>query len=228
MRCSCVIAIFNERSRIGDVLVEVARIPEISEIICVDDGSTDGSFEFIKQHYPKIQCIRHPRNLGKASAIRTGLTKATHETILLLDSDLKNLKADEISLALNKFQDYKLDCLLLNTAPMNVLDFSLRIIFRFLLCSAGNRIIKKKYLRESLAIKNPKNYQLEIAQSKYLMDHHKNVAYFDISAIDISKIDKKGWIIGLIDEYKMWKEIINFAGFGFFLKQSFFFAREKI
>lgn len=226
--CSCIIPLYNERPRIADILTTICRISKISEIICVDDGSTDGSFEFIKQHFPQIQCIQHPRNLGKTLAIRTGLEKTTHDTILLLDSDLKNLKADEISRAISLFQHNDLDCLLLNTAPMNILDYFYRKIFRFLLCAAGNRIIKKEHLKNIFDLNTPNNYQLEIAQNKHLMENYLNVAYFDISAVDISKIKKEGWTKGLIGEFKMWIEIINYAGLGFFLKQSFFFAREKI
>ena len=226
--CSCIIPIYNERPRIADILTVISRVPEISEIICVDDGSTDGSFEFVKQSFPHVQCFQHAHNTGKTSAIRTGLENAINDTILLLDSDLKDLKFNEISNAISVFQQHNLDCLLLNTSPMNMLDYFLRKIFRFLLLAAGNRIIKKEYLKKSLVSKTLKSYQLEIAQNKYLMNHNKSTAYFDISAVDINKIAKEGWINGLFGEFKMWKEILDYAGLGFFLKQSLLFAHRKI
>lgn len=225
---SCIIPLYNEEQRIFDVLSAVAKVKEISEIICVDDGSTDNSASVIKKNFPTFKLIQHKVNRGKTAAIYTGMKLAKNDCVVLLDSDLVGLNDIEISKAIASFEQNQLDCLLLNTAPMNCTDKMLRIIFRFLLLAAGNRIVYKQDILDLLSSGSHKSYHLEIAQNKYLMDHDKKVAYFDVSAKDVSKIDKIGLIKGWKDELEMWHQIITYAGFWFFVKQSLFFSRKKV
>lgn len=224
---SCIIPIFNEAPRLLNVLSAATKIKELSEIICVDDGSSDNSAGVIQKEFPTVKLIQHTENLGKSAAIYTGVKAAKNDTVLLLDSDLIGLNSQEISDALASFERDQLDCLLLNTAPMSRTDGGLRIFFRFLLLAAGNRIIHKQFLLNLLPSGSYKSYHLEIAQNKYLMDNRKKVAYFDISAKDVSKIAKVGFTKGLRDELGMWQQIVSYAGFWFFLKQTLFFARKK-
>ncbi len=228
MKYSCIIPVYNEQTRISNVLEQVVRIGKISEIICVDDGSTDNSVCIISEKFPQVKLVKHKHNLGKTAAIVTGLESVKTENILLLDSDLVNLKADEIDNAINSFERNNLDCLLFNTAPMNCIDQLIRHVFRFLLLAAGNRIISKQCLVETLKSGNFKNYHLEIAQNKFLMESNKKVAYLDISAKDVSKIDKIGFFKGWLDEIAMWWQIISYAGLVFFIKQSLFFCKKKV
>lgn len=225
---SCIIPIYNEEQRISSVLSVVTKVKEISEIICVDDGSNDKSVSVVKKDFPTVKLIQHKVNQGKTAAIHTGVKLAENNTILLLDSDLVNLNAQEICNAFTSFERNRLDCLLLNTAPMSQIDELLRTVFRFLLLAAGNRIIHKKYLIDLLSSGTYKSYHLEIAQNKYLIDNDKKVAYFDVSAKDVSKIAKVGFSKGWKGELGMWCQIITYAGFGFFIKQSLLFARQKV
>lgn len=228
MKYSCIIPVYNEQPRILEVLKTIIQVKKISEIICIDDGSTDDSFRIIQKNFPQINLVGHRSNLGKTSSIITGLNLAKNETVLLLDSDLIKLKSSEIDNAFACFEQNKLDCLLLNTAPMSFIDKLLRFVFRFLLLAAGNRIIQKQLLKEILKPGNFQSYHLEMAQNKYLMENNKNVAYYDISALDVSKISKEGFIKGLLDELEMWRQIMSYAGLFFFIKQSFVLARKKV
>ncbi|MFP4520516.1 MAG: glycosyltransferase family 2 protein [Fibrobacterota bacterium] len=70
-----IIPVFNEEKKIGGLLDSVkSALPEDSLIIVVDDGSTDGSFDIIKQK--GVEEFRHSENRGKGSAIVSGLRKA--------------------------------------------------------------------------------------------------------------------------------------------------------
>lgn len=97
-KLSIIIAVFNEKNTIFDVLVKVASVElqnDIEkEIIVVNDKSTDISREeierFIKSHSDQnIQSINHDINKGKGAAIHTGVQYATGDYIIIQDADLE-------------------------------------------------------------------------------------------------------------------------------------------
>ena len=62
------------------------------EIIIIDDCSTDGSREIIKEFFnsnPKVKCIFHEKNLGKGAALQSGIKNASGDFILFQDADLE-------------------------------------------------------------------------------------------------------------------------------------------
>lgn len=95
MKISIVIPVYNEFQNIREVLERVIAAPLPSgcskEIIVVDDGSMDGTSQFLEQYPSGANLIVHHSilNLGKGSAIRIGITKATGEVILVQDGDLE-------------------------------------------------------------------------------------------------------------------------------------------
>ena len=205
----------------------ITKVQGISEVICIDDGSTDGSGEIIKKNFPKIKLIKHPTNQGKAAAILTGLKQAENETLLLFDADLRNLKEKEISAALEYFENNHLDCLNLKSRPTNLYYFFLRKISFFCSQVAGNRIVKKGWLIEVFKNKNLQSYQLETAQNQFLIKNKKRFTFMATSMVDINKIDKEDLRIGMIKEIKMWHQIIGYSGWLFVIKQTILFARKK-
>jgi glycosyltransferase involved in cell wall biosynthesis len=63
------------------------------EVIFVDDGSTDGSFEIIKKLHmedPRVKGIRFRRNFGKSSALSAGFKKAVGDIVITMDADLQD------------------------------------------------------------------------------------------------------------------------------------------
>ena len=93
---SCIIPAHNEAARIGRVLEATATHPLISEVIVVDDASTDGTSDVVRR-YPHATLIVHPKNKGKSKAIHTGVQNATGKFLFFLDSDLIGLTKENIS-----------------------------------------------------------------------------------------------------------------------------------
>jgi glycosyltransferase involved in cell wall biosynthesis/GT2 family glycosyltransferase len=76
------------------------------EIIIVDDASTDGSVEFIKDFYSQVRLIQVEKNRGFANACNIGVSKSKNDIVLLLNSDVE-VKKDFLKPLLTHFDDKK-------------------------------------------------------------------------------------------------------------------------
>ena len=97
MNVSVVVPLFNEVESLPELCGWVDRVlsgHRLSyELILVDDGSNDGSWEQIeslKGSYPQIRGIRFRRNYGKSAALHTGFGKANGEVVITMDADLQD------------------------------------------------------------------------------------------------------------------------------------------
>jgi glycosyltransferase involved in cell wall biosynthesis len=92
LRLSVLIPVFNERNTIETIIDRVRATPVPTEIICVDDYSTDGTRDRLVELHAAgyIQrLILQPRNAGKGAAIRTALAASTGEVVIVQDADLE-------------------------------------------------------------------------------------------------------------------------------------------
>ena len=92
------VPVYNERARVARALKELQAtpLPVEAEIIVVDDGSTDGTWEELAQLMlpESVRLIRHDRNRGKGAALRTALEAATGDVFVPFDADLEYDPAD--------------------------------------------------------------------------------------------------------------------------------------
>jgi glycosyltransferase involved in cell wall biosynthesis len=92
MRLTVVIPVFNEARTIAQILDRVNRVAIDKEIVVVDDYSTDGTRDVLRQlkpRYPNLTVFHHPRNLGKGMALRTGFEAARGDYVIVQDADLE-------------------------------------------------------------------------------------------------------------------------------------------
>jgi glycosyltransferase involved in cell wall biosynthesis len=93
---SVLVPVYNEPRTLETLLQRVIAVPVDKEIIVVDDGSTDGTRDVLRELEGRlpIRAFYHDRNRGKGSAIRTALAEARGSIVIVQDADLEYDPAD--------------------------------------------------------------------------------------------------------------------------------------
>ncbi len=98
MELSIVVPLLNEKENLAPLMEAISAAldnrPLSYEIIFIDDGSTDGSFETLRELHGKnpsrVRALRFSRNYGKSAALSVGIGKAVGDVIVTMDADLQD------------------------------------------------------------------------------------------------------------------------------------------
>ncbi len=91
MKLSVVIPVYNEKATIIEILRRVRAVDLPKEIIVIDDCSTDGTREILRDQHPAddLTVVLQPRNMGKGAALRAGFEKVRGDIVVVQDADLE-------------------------------------------------------------------------------------------------------------------------------------------
>jgi len=84
--------VYNEAQTVAEIVRAVLAQPIVAELICVDDGSRDGSLAVLQKlaaTEPRMRVASHDTNQGKGAALRTGIARATAPIVIIQDADLE-------------------------------------------------------------------------------------------------------------------------------------------
>jgi len=92
MKISVVMPVYNEVQTIKEIVARVQEVELEKEIIIVDDYSTDGTREHLReinQANENVKVLYHDHNQGKGAALRTGFQAITGDIVIIQDADLE-------------------------------------------------------------------------------------------------------------------------------------------
>ncbi len=89
---SVIVPAYNEEQNIKEILrmlLDVEQVLPSMEVIVIDDGSTDGTFEEVAKFSSRVKLLKHENNRGKGAALATGFDEASGEVVVVQDADLE-------------------------------------------------------------------------------------------------------------------------------------------
>lgn len=196
---TCLICAFNEGPRIAAVLEVAAAHPLLAEVIVVDDGSSDDTAAVVAR-YPNVRLISHERNQGKSRAIATGVAAARHELLMLLDADLKGLRAADIDALAAPVLEGRA------AVTMSLRRNSLAL-FRWVGMDfvSGERVVSRRLLADVLGdLHALPRFGIEVFMNKRIIAARLPIAIADWRGVTQSrKTEKLGWWRGVRAEGRM-------------------------
>jgi glycosyltransferase involved in cell wall biosynthesis len=97
MKLTVIIPVFNEIQTIGKIVEDVLASEYDKEVIIIEDGSSDGTREFLRESqraFAGVKVVFHEGNKGKTAAIRTALPYVTGDIVVIQDADLEYSPGD--------------------------------------------------------------------------------------------------------------------------------------
>ncbi|PID84208.1 hypothetical protein CSB09_02225 [Candidatus Gracilibacteria bacterium] len=218
---SAIIPAYNEGPRIEEMIDAVLGCKELDEIIIINDGSTDDTWE-------KIQTIKDPRcikmnntkNCGKMKSVMRAIKKSNGDYIVMIDSDLIGLKSYHIKQLIDPIMTQLCD------TTLSLRDNSLRI-YKLLKTDfvSGERVIPKEIF-EDTAFFVGKSFGLEVKINEKILE--KNLIRGNVKlkgVITPNKSKKIGFFAGTWADIKMVGEILCVLPFYRVIYQLFAFSR---
>ncbi len=203
---SVIIPCYNDSLRIGDIIAEVKKSPFVAEIIVVDDGSNAATKHILSQ-LSGIHLITHKTNFGKSNSLLSGVKKATSNSLLFMDADLKNITHSHINQLVHTFFAGNYDMLL----GYRERDAIYMRWIGFAQAYTGERLIRKSLLLDHLELFQVPGYLIEPSINQLFFRHYR-VGGIELSQVShLFKIQKYG-LPGLFGDWKMYGQFIKQFG----------------
>lgn len=203
MDVSIVIPAYNEEHNIVNVLSVLKNMDELTDILVVNDGSSDKTSEVAKSF--GVRVIDLPKNTGKSHAMWVGVNNTKYPLVLFLDADLVGLTTEQIRSLYNPVY--------LDVADMTVGIFNsgrsmtdlAQKIAPFL---SGQRCVKRNILLQLDEEDWLSGYGIEIVLTRFAKEHNIRILEIPLDSVTHPmKEEKLGLAKGMLARLKMYWEI---------------------
>lgn len=196
---SCVVCAYNEAGRINHILDAIIGHPALSEVIVVNDGSTDET-EALLNRYPGVRAISYADNRGKTYAMGRGVAAARGDYIMLLDADLTGIRPRDIDALAAPVTSGRADVSI--SIRRNSLWFYRLMGLDFV---SGERVLPADLLAEAVpALARLPRWGAEAHLNAMVLSRRLRIAVVDWPGVfNIRKRDKVGPLRGALEELRM-------------------------
>lgn len=204
MKIATIIPAYNEEMRIGNVIEVVKKVNVIDEIIVVDDGSEDATYDASSKM--GVNVIRLSENKGKGAAIMEGVNSTQADLLVLLDADLVGLTSQHILDLLEPVIHEKCEMSYGIFSNGRVATDLAQKVAPFL---TGQRVVKREILI-NIGCLEITRFGVEVALTRYFKKNNLASVGVPMSNIThVMKEEKLGFIKGFGARLKMYWEIVK-------------------
>ena len=187
MKTTAIICVYNEESTVENVVALVSNY-FFSEVIVVNDGSTDKTDSILKEikEYYNFKYIILPKNKGKGFAMAKGIEKAKGDVIMFIDADLSNIQDNHFTELLTPILNNKAD-MVLGQPTETLIDSSINPFKSF----TGQRALKKSDILPLTEKMKNSRFGVETLINLYYQSENKNIKYVMLEGLKHpTKFDK--------------------------------------
>ncbi len=209
-KISCIIPAYNEEKSIAKILSVVFEASDyISEILIIDDGSTDKTSDAVEKiigKFPNARLLVNKKNIGKSKTIARGILESSGDFLFFLDADLLDLNSKNIEDLAKPIKNGSADVVI--SIRGNSPWWMKKINLDFM---SGERILSKSVMLPYIEqLSKLKNFTLEVFINRIIIEKKLKIKTVPISnALNDKKWFKRGFFVGLKDEILMWRDIFG-------------------
>lgn len=205
-----VIPVYNEFNTIIRIVKVLLKRFSPDKIIIVDDHSTDGTKDKLKNINKDLLVLSNTLERGKTNSIRTALQYVKTGYTLLLDGDLEKFDQEDIDLLISKFANIDEKAMLISYREGGSFHEHNIILVDPVL--NGERMLLTSTIKKVLKGTTYRGYELEMLLNKYFLDNDLPIEIIPLNIFQKVKKNKRGLFRGLYQDLQMGFALIMVFG----------------
>lgn len=208
MFTSAIVCAYNEEKTVRPIVQTLLAHSRITEVIAVDDGSTDHTREVISSiNHPKLILVRHQQNLGKGAAVATAVRKSRGDALLFVDADLLQFHPIHIDLLLSPLT-IDPTCMVIGVRePRKPIDWQLQSMLKSF---NGERALQKKPIVPLLPRIEKSGYGIEAIVNSFFTHRRYPIYYVPLPKLrHVLKQEKSPLYQYVIDYFKESADVVK-------------------
>jgi glycosyltransferase involved in cell wall biosynthesis len=202
LKVVAIVPAYNEAPRIGGVLQILCSYPGFSDVIVVDDGSTDETAKVASAH--PVTILRQ-RNTGKGRAMDLGVQASEADIIFFCDADVRGLTHQIIEATIKPVLDGEVDMMI---AMRNRTIYIIRVILRIIPLLGGERTVTREFW-EKVPSRFKSRFMIEAALNYHAYHHGNGYTYTVFPGLSQTIKEKKyGFFRGFYGRLKMLYDVV--------------------